>query len=92
MLKLNTDGACKGNPGSSTAGDSIHNEAGQWLHGFAANLISNSLLAEAWDVLLGLQLAWDKRYRRLILELDSEVLVHFIRLQHSPCKYSHMLH
>lgn len=36
------------------------------------------LVVELWGVLLGLDQAWERGYRRLILEIDSQEIVHML--------------
>ncbi|AAF19536.1 F23N19.5 [Arabidopsis thaliana] len=78
--KLNTDGASHGNPGLATAGGALRNEYGEWCFGFALN-IGRCLapLAELWGVYYGLFMAWDRGITRLELEVDSEMVVGFLR-------------
>ncbi|PKI49381.1 hypothetical protein CRG98_030309 [Punica granatum] len=77
---LNTDGAAEGNPGKAGARGLIRDEHGKWLGGFAQNIgITTSVLAELWAVKTGLELAWDLEVRKLILEVDSEVVYHLLQ-------------
>ena len=49
---------------------------GSWITGFARNNgICSSVTAELWAVYIGLQLTWDRGYRKVILESDSSVVV-----------------
>jgi len=51
-VKLNTDGASKGNPGLATASGALRDGAGNWCGGFAVNLGRCAApLAELWGVL-----------------------------------------
>ena len=78
-LKLNTDGGSHGNPGVATAGGVIRDVNGIWGGGFAVNIgICTAPLAELWGVYYGLFLAWERRARRVELEVDSQIVVGFL--------------
>ncbi|CAA7012828.1 unnamed protein product [Microthlaspi erraticum] len=79
-LKMNTDGASKGNPGAAAAGGVLSDEVGAWVCGFSLNLgICSAPLAELWGVYYGLYLAWEKRVSRLEIEVDSEMVAGFFK-------------
>ncbi|KAG7537137.1 Zinc finger CCHC-type superfamily [Arabidopsis suecica] len=81
-VKLTTDGASRGNPGLATwgGGGVIRDEEGLWLGGFALNIgICTAPLAELWGAYCGLVIAWEKGFRRVELELDSELVVGFLQ-------------
>ncbi|KAG7551702.1 Ribonuclease H domain [Arabidopsis thaliana x Arabidopsis arenosa] len=79
-VKLSTDGASRGNPGPAAAGGVVRGEDGTWLGGFALRIgICSAPLAELWGVYYGLLIAWEKGYRRVELEVDSELVVGFLR-------------
>lgn len=79
-LKLNTDGASRGNPGTATAGGVMRDEEGRWCAGFAVNIgICSAPLAELWGVYYGLYIAWEHGATRVALEVDSEIVVGFLR-------------
>jgi ribonuclease HI len=78
-IKLNVDGCSKGNPGVAGAGGVIRDHLGAWIGGFARNIgICSSVNAELWAVYVGLQLAWDRGFRKVDLESDSKVVVGLI--------------
>eukprot|EP00258_Populus_trichocarpa_P027694 XP_024443713.1 uncharacterized protein LOC112324533 [Populus trichocarpa] len=78
-IKLNVDGCSKGNPGVAGAGGVIRDHLGVWIGGFARNIgICSSVNAELWAVYVGLQLAWDRGFRKVDLESDSKVVVGLI--------------
>ncbi|PKI44165.1 hypothetical protein CRG98_035458 [Punica granatum] len=78
-MKLNTDGASKGNPGRSGAGGLLRDSDGRWVHGYVRNVgITTSFSAELWAVRTGLEMAWDLGFRRIILEVDSETVVRLV--------------
>ncbi|KAG7599188.1 Reverse transcriptase zinc-binding domain [Arabidopsis suecica] len=83
--KLNTDGASRGNPGLATAGGVLRDGEGAWRGGFALNIgICSAPLAELWGVYYGLYIAWERGYRRVELEVDSEIVVGFLTTGISP--------
>ena len=78
-VKLNSDGASHGNPGQATAGGVVRNEHGDWLTGFAANLgIATASVAELWRVIHGLDIASERGYRRIHVEVDSQIVIKLI--------------
>ncbi|PKI40487.1 hypothetical protein CRG98_039123 [Punica granatum] len=83
-IKVNTNGAAKGKPGMAGAGGLIRDDFGRWLGGFSQNIgITTSIAAELWAVKMGLELAWDLGVTKLILEVDFEVVCHFLRSNHN---------
>nr|AID60103.1 hypothetical protein [Brassica napus] len=79
-VKLNTDGASRGNPGLATAGGALRDEEGKWIGGFSLNIgICSAPLAELWGVYYGLCIAWDKGIRKLEVEVDSKSVVGFLK-------------
>lgn len=78
-MKLNTDGASQGNPGPAIAGGVIRNGEGEWCGGFVLNIgRCTAPLAELWGVYYGLLAAWEKGFRRVEVEVDSEMVVEFL--------------
>ncbi|KAG7558418.1 Ribonuclease H domain [Arabidopsis thaliana x Arabidopsis arenosa] len=79
-FKLNTDGASHGNPGLATAGGVVRDGEGNWCSGFALNIgICSAPLAELWGVYYGLYIAWERGITCLEVEVDSEMVVGFLR-------------
>ncbi|CAA7027590.1 unnamed protein product [Microthlaspi erraticum] len=79
-IKLNSDGASRGNPGLATAGGVLRDGDGKWCGGFALNIgRCTAPLAELWGVYYGLCIAWDKQITRLEVEVDSSVVAGFLR-------------
>lgn len=79
-IKLNTDGASRGNPGLASAGGVLRDGSGVWRGGFALNIgICSAPLAELWGVYYGLYIAWEQGITRLELEVDSEIVVGFLQ-------------
>lgn len=64
-IKVNTDGASRGNPGLATAGGVLRDGEGNWLGGFGLNIgRCTAPLVELWGVFYGLYLAWEMRATR----------------------------
>ncbi|CAI9113041.1 OLC1v1013568C1 [Oldenlandia corymbosa var. corymbosa] len=78
-IKLNTDGALNTNTGWATVGGLLRDCTGGWCGGFSMNIGYCSIAgAEIWGLLQGLQLAWDKGYRKLEAEVDNESVVRLV--------------
>lgn len=78
-VKVNTDGASKGNPGQAGAGGLIRGDQGALLGMFAENCgIASSTKAELLAVLQGLAYAGNKGYKKIILEVDSKVVANIL--------------
>ncbi|KAG7591719.1 Ribonuclease H-like superfamily [Arabidopsis thaliana x Arabidopsis arenosa] len=78
-VKLNTDGASRGNPGLAAAGGVLRQGDGSWYGGFSLNVgICSAPLAELWGVYYGLYIAWERKITRLELEVDSGLVVGFL--------------
>lgn len=81
-MKVNADDAAKGNPGLVRAGGIVRDELGRWRSegGFMENIgFPTSMGAELWALKLGLKLVCNLEFWRIILEVDSEVVVHAIK-------------
>lgn len=79
-MKLNKDGASRGNPGLATAGGVLRNEAGEYCGGFAVNIGKcTAPLAELWGVYYGLYIAWENQLPQVELEVHSELVVGFLK-------------
>jgi ribonuclease HI len=77
--KLNFDGASKGNPGPTGYGAVIRNTKGEILHIVAGNLGHNTNNAvEIWGLLRGLQAAKDQEIFPIIVEGDSQIVIHLL--------------
>ena len=60
-------------------GGLIKDDAGNWMVGFTINIgCCSTVEAELWAVIQGLKLAWDKGYRKVILLVDSSVVVNWL--------------
>ncbi|KAF7835216.1 hypothetical protein G2W53_010075 [Senna tora] len=57
----------------------IRDALGSWLWSMAKNIGScSSLEAELWGVLSGLEIAWEKDFKKILVEVDSTVAVDII--------------
>ena len=75
-MKLNTDGASKGNPGKAGAGGLIRGHRGELFEVFAANCGEcSSTQAELLVVMRGLIVAWNGGHRKVVVSVDSEVVL-----------------
>lgn len=78
-VRLNTDGASKGNPGKAGAGGLIRGHRGELFEVFAANCGEcSSTRAELLAVMRGLIVAWNGGHRRVVVSVDSEVVVRLL--------------
>ncbi|CAL1373122.1 unnamed protein product [Linum trigynum] len=78
--KMNTDGAAQGSPRIASAGGALRDSQGTWLGGFCSKMGNGTaIMAELWGILQGLQLAWKKGIRFLILESDSQLALDLIK-------------
>ncbi|KAL4325308.1 hypothetical protein GQ457_11G022240 [Hibiscus cannabinus] len=75
-VKVNVDGAVGDSPIMSASGGVIRDEAGEWLLGFAHSIGSCSILcAELWTAFDSPLFAWQRGFRKVILELDNMQVV-----------------
>lgn len=92
-VKLNTDGCNRHNSTQASTGGLLQDENGRWLSGFTANMgHSDSLMAETWVAIYGLEMAWSAGHRRVILKMDSKVLAAMITSQRHQRRFFPMLH
>ncbi|XP_061362078.1 uncharacterized protein LOC133305853 [Gastrolobium bilobum] len=76
VIKMNTNGAAKGNLGLTAYGGLMRDTHGNWLSGFGFKFgICSSFKAEFWGVLRGLELLWNVGYQNVIIESDSSSLI-----------------
>ena len=84
-VKVNVDGSCKGTPTRVGFGGVIRNHMGNWIHGFSGYFGKVDILcAELHGMKVGLSLAWDLHYRRIILESDSKEAFQLITMDCTP--------
>ena len=80
VVNLYTDGACRGNPGQGGAGAVLVDETGEIIATVRRSLgLCTNNIAEYRALILGLEEALKKRYGRLNIFLDSELLVNQIK-------------
>ncbi|CAI9112050.1 OLC1v1012421C1 [Oldenlandia corymbosa var. corymbosa] len=78
-IKLNIDGALNTDIGWATAGGLLRDCTGGWCGGFSINIGYCSITGiEIWGLLQGLQLAWDKGYRKLEAKVDNKIVVRLV--------------
>ena len=79
LLKLNTDGCSKENPSTSGGGGILRDGGGRLLLAFSCHFgQATSLQAEVRALLYGVKLFAHRGFGRLVVELDSLVLVHIL--------------
>jgi ribonuclease HI len=79
FIKINFDGASKGNPGPAGFGAILRNSNGEILHLVAGYLgFNTNNVAELWSLLRGIKIATDHHYNKIIAEGDSQIIVHLI--------------
>jgi hypothetical protein len=80
FIKINFDGASKGNPGAAGYGLVFRNHKGHILIISAGSLgHSTNNNAELWGLLNGLRLARDHGFTKLIVEGDSQLIINILR-------------
>ncbi|CAA7036207.1 unnamed protein product [Microthlaspi erraticum] len=78
--ELNTDDTSRGNPVIAASGGVIRNASRLWCRSFALNIgTCTSPLAELWGVYYGLLIAWESKAHRVEVEVDSEMVVGFLK-------------
>lgn len=84
-LKLNADGACKGNPGLSGGGGGLRNCRGKMIFAYSFFFWhGSSFLAELRALLIGLRVCKVMGQAPHIIELDSKVLVDLLLNRAKP--------
>jgi len=90
-LTVNTDGDSRGNPGLAAAGGVLRDHEGRWCGGFSLNIGRCSApMAELWGVYYGLHFAWERKAPQVVLEVDSAIVVEFLRTgisDHHPLSF-----
>jgi ribonuclease HI len=80
FIKLNFDGASKGNPGAAGYGAVFRDHLGHILLitvGYLGHSTNN--LAELWGLIRGLQLASEHGFNNLVVEGDSQSIINMLR-------------
>lgn len=71
-LKLNCDGSIRDNGRSEGCGGVLRDEHGDFILAFTQRLQAcSSLEVELWGILHGLQIAWSKNLKSIVVETDS---------------------
>ena len=85
-VKINTDGADRGCLGFSTCVGIFCGSRGEYIGSFSSFLrVQKSLCAEVMGVILAIELAWSKDFRRIWLVCDSSLLCQsFCLFNHIP--------
>ena len=84
MAKLNIDGASKSNPGLSEGWGIFHDQYDNWIKAFTCNFgWCTSVKAKILAILKGLRIAWDTGYRKVEVNMDSQIAV---RKTQQPCQ------
>lgn len=79
VLKINTDEAPIKSSAIASAGEVVRDDKGDWISGFSRSLgVATVLHSELWAILDGLNLAWDRGFRKIILESDSKEAIDII--------------
>lgn len=91
-VKLNSNGASKGNPGDGGCGGLIHDEIDKWLRGYTCHIgTCNAYNAEFWGILIDLNLAWNSRFCHIIVESDSMSIINVLSQNHQNVDNSCLL-
>ncbi|RYR53791.1 hypothetical protein Ahy_A06g029039 [Arachis hypogaea] len=78
-IKLNTDGASRGNPGQASCAGIFRNADSDWVYGYARRLTyAKAIEVEVAAIREGLEIAWKKGFRRIELETDSQAAVNLM--------------
>ncbi|CAN1845164.1 Putative ribonuclease H protein At1g65750 [Linum perenne] len=78
-LVINTDGSVRHPSGEAAMGGLVRNSSGYCILAFTVNLGSCSITrAELRGILIGLRLAWDAAYKKIIVQTDSQVAVQLL--------------
>jgi len=86
VLKLNTDGACRGNPGPAAAGGVVRNHTGQHVLMFSEFLGEHTnTYAEIYAIWRGLDLCHSRNFSKIWVETDSRIATLFL----SPPRFGH---
>ncbi|MCH87362.1 ribonuclease H protein [Trifolium medium] len=82
-ISINTDGAAKGGT-CARCGGVLRGEHGEWISGFSKNLeVCSAYVAELWGVFEGLKIARARGFRKIELQVDSQVVVNTLATDRS---------
>lgn len=85
LVKLNTDGACKGNPGPSGGGGMTRGSNGEFIFAFA-NYYGDgtNTMADLRALFHGVHWIHSNGYRGALVEIDSKMIFYCLTKGHSP--------
>jgi len=79
-MKMNIDGASKGNPGNAGGGGTIRDHLGKWIKVFSANFGScTSVNVELLELLKGFQIARAEGIGHLLIQMDSQLVINKLK-------------
>lgn len=79
-VKLNVDGACRGNPGSCGGGGVIRDDKGRFLAAFSTKFgFGTNNEAELRALNCGLVLCKELGFQNIVIESDSMLVVNWLR-------------
>ena len=78
-IKMNVDGTIRNGGRKAGCGGVLGDATSAWILGFSRNLSSTGVLpVEIRAMEIGLNLAWQKGFRTVILESDSKLAVNMV--------------
>ncbi|XP_022738663.1 uncharacterized protein LOC111291283 isoform X2 [Durio zibethinus] len=79
-VKLSVAGRSSGNPGAASIGGLIRDESGEWIVGYNLNLgTCGSLATDLWALFQGIKFTWDRGYRKVLVESDSNAAMECLK-------------
>ncbi|EOY24207.1 Non-LTR retroelement reverse transcriptase [Theobroma cacao] len=86
-IAVNSDGVFKSAARTAAAGGVLRDAHGTWIVGYACKLeTSSGLRVELWGFYKGLQLAWERGFRKVKLQSDNKAMVQAISFSSvHPC-------
>ncbi|XVE79323.1 hypothetical protein DITRI_Ditri14bG0049000 [Diplodiscus trichospermus] len=79
-IALNVDGSVDASSQAAGCGGLLRDCHGRWMHGFTFNIGKCTVLeVEFWAVIHRLQSAWEKGFRKIILQSDSRSVVNSLK-------------
>lgn len=83
------DGCVKFSGQRAAGGGLLRNEFGEWIKGFTYNIgICITEEAELWDVWKGLQITWQLGHKKVMVGVDSEIVVKWLHSVGTPSSSS----
>ncbi|CAI0418875.1 unnamed protein product, partial [Linum tenue] len=78
-------GAAQGNQGLISAGGALRDVNGDWIAGFCSKIGTGTAIeAELWGIYKGIDLAWNKEVKFLIIETDSQLALDLLNKRTDP--------